>query len=162
MAQEVTIGNPSDVVDQKSIIEEQQETTEMSYIFYPNAKVCPYLTTIQNLTQEEKELICKITYREAGNQPIEGQRAVMEVILNRLNSDEWPDDIKTILSTPGQFTTWKVRNKITNEQLMQMELVLSLVQMDSNTVLPSDDYVYFNCANPKKNSIKIEGHWFWV
>lgn len=46
-----------------------------------------YAETIDGLTEYEKDLICRIAFREAGNQCEEGQRAVMEVILNRVESD---------------------------------------------------------------------------
>ena len=175
MAQESISWNQSDVADQKSVIEEQfkmpnagagvvfdsNETTEEVYRRALGIK-SPYADIIDSLTIEEKELICKITYREAGNQPIEGQRAVMEVILNRLISPNWPSDIKSVLSAPGQFSTWKARNKITKEKLLEMQTVLNIVYTDNNTILPSNEYVYFNCANPNKESIKIEGHWFWI
>lgn len=180
MAQEIISGNQSDVADQKSVIEEQpilpaagvgnifgsnivlEDVFQQAILIQKQLNKSPYTETIDSLTQEEKELICKITYREAGNQPIEGQRAVMEVILNRLQSDVWPDDIKTILSTPGQFTTWKARNKITDEKLLEMESVLLLVYTDTHTILPNNNYVYFNCKNPGKESINIEQHWFWI
>ena len=159
-------GNQSDVVDQKSIIEEQLTTpvinSAFDYNLYIEQKPSPYAAVIKTLTAEERELICKITYREAGNQSIIGQRAVMEVILNRLCSGVWPNDIESVLSAPGQFSTWSSRNKITDEKLAEMQFVLSIVETDNTTILPNNNYVYFNCANPKKDSIKIEEHWFWV
>ena len=181
MAQEIKVRNQSDVVDQKSIIEEQviapeagvakiwnsdftiQDLLEINIVeFQKEQEKSPYAETINSLSEEDKELICRITYREAGNQPIKGQRAVMEVILNRLQSDNWPNDIKTILSAPGQFSTWKARNKVTQEQIEEMQEVLLLVAIHNTQVLPSEEYVYFNCSNPNKESIKIKGHWFWV
>lgn len=180
LAQETISENQSDVADQKSVIEEQvilptagvgnifgsnivsEEVFKQAILIQEQLNKSPYTDIIDSLTQEEKDLICKITYREAGNQSIIGQRAVMEVILNRLQSEVWPNDVKTILSTPGQFSTWKARNKITNEKLLEMKSVLYIVYTDNNTILPSNNYVYFNCANPGKESIKIEQHWFWI
>lgn len=64
-----------------------------------------YADIIDKLNEEEKIMICQITFREAGNQPIEGKRAVMEVILNRVNSEYWPDNVEAVLSQNGQFAT---------------------------------------------------------
>lgn len=178
-AEEIPVEDQSEVVDQKSIIEEQtldlpeagvgkiwngdytiQELIEIGPI--PQKIIMnPYAETIHNLTEEEKELICRITYREAGNQPIKGQRAVIEVILNRLRSDNWPDDVVSVLSAPGQFSTWKARHRVTKEQIEEMKEVLLLVEIHDTNILPSEEYVYFNCAHAPKNSIKIKGHWFW-
>lgn len=173
----------SDVADQKSIIEEQT-TIEMPIagagIFFSNQDLkndivfdlidltteeieilSPYVEIIDNLSDDEKELICRVTWREAGNQCSEGQRAVMEIILNRLESDKWPDNIEEILSSPHQFSTWRLRNYVTEEQLEQMYDILDLVYTEE-IVLPDNEYVYFNCAeHSSKDCIQIQGHWFW-
>lgn len=119
-----------------------------------------YYDDISNLTDYEKDLIYRITFREAGNQCEEGQRAVMEVILNRLQSDVWPDTIEGVLSQPGQFSTWRLRHKVSQENIEEMEEILELVATEEPVL--SNDYVFFNSlTNPKmKNRVKIEGHWF--
>lgn len=57
------------------------------------------------ITESERELLAKATYLEAGNQSMTGQRAVVEVILNRVMDDKFPDTIEEVLYQPGQFTT---------------------------------------------------------
>ena len=47
----------------------------------------------------------EVTFREAGNQSVEGKRAVIEVILNRVKTDVWPDTVELVLSQPRQFMT---------------------------------------------------------
>lgn len=64
-----------------------------------------YADLIDELNKEEKIMICQITFREAGNQPVEGKRAVIEVILNRVNSEYWPDTVEDVLSQNRQFAT---------------------------------------------------------
>ena len=53
---------------------------EVEYIEKDTSVSNKYIDIIDSLTEEEKDLICRITYREAGNQCQDGQRAVMEVI----------------------------------------------------------------------------------
>lgn len=66
----------------------------------------PYYADIAAvITESERELLAKATYLEAGNQSMIGQRAVVEVILNRVIDDKFPDTIKDVLYQPGQFTT---------------------------------------------------------
>jgi hypothetical protein len=151
----------SDVVNQKSEIDEQQ-TQEEIVRTKPNDFVeSPYFATIETLTDEEKELICRITWLESGNQPIEGQRAVIEVILNRLRLDIWPNTIYEVLSKPGQFSTWRIRNKVTKEQIEKMMEVLEIVYKEKN-ILADTEYVYFrNSPHKSEDTINIEGHWFW-
>lgn len=119
-----------------------------------------YAETIDGLTEYEKDLICRIAFREAGNQCEEGQRAVMEVILNRVESDVWPDTVEGVLSQPHQFSTWSGRNRVSEEHIENMEEILDKVYTEEPVL--SDNYVYFNSlSNPQMNNrIKIQDHWF--
>ena len=152
MVKAAEVENFTDVADQKSVIEEQNEKEVI---------LNPYATIINSLTQEEKELICRITYLEAGNQCIEGQRAVIEVILNRMIGMKWPNTVESVLSAPGQFSTWRHRNKVSADQINRMNIALYLVANSNNTILPNSNYVYFNCSKNRKNGIKIQSQWFW-
>ena len=49
------------------------------------------------LTEEEIKLCMEITYHEAGAEPVELQRAVMEVLINRLRSGIWGDTITDVV-----------------------------------------------------------------
>lgn len=120
-----------------------------------------YAGIVNSLTPYDKELICRISYLEAGNQCIEGQRAVIEVILNRVVSPKWPNTVEGVLSAPRQFTTWKSKDKVSIEQIAQMNNVLNIVSCSNDTVLPDINYVYFNNKSNSKSNIKIQGHWFW-
>ncbi len=64
-----------------------------------------YADIAASITENERELLAKATYLEAGNQSMTGQRAVVEVILNRVMDDKFPDTIEAVLYQPGQFTT---------------------------------------------------------
>lgn len=147
------IGNFTDVVSQKSIIEEP-------FIVEKEIISNQYAVVINSMSDYDRDLVCRITYLESGNQCIEGQRAVIEVILNRLIGLRWPNTVEGVLSAPGQFSTWKNRNKVSPEQINQVNNVLNLVSCSNTTILPDNSYVYFNCKS-KKNSIKIQNQWFW-
>ena len=119
-----------------------------------------YTNVIDNLTDYEKELICRIAQLEAGNQPLEGQRAVVEVILNRLIDDIQPSTVEKVLSQPNQFSTWYVRGRVGQEQINEMMFVIDEVY--KNDPILSQDYVYFNSlTNPMMNNrIRLYDHWF--
>ena len=57
------------------------------------------------MSYEEAQELMKIAFCEAGNQGIEGQRFVMSVIINRVNSPDWPDTIHEVIYQPCQFAT---------------------------------------------------------
>ncbi len=56
-----------------------------------------------NITDEEKEILCKITYAERGGGTQEQQEYVVSVILNRVLSSSFPDTVKDVVFQPGQF-----------------------------------------------------------
>ena len=124
--------------------------------------VNPYEEIIKNLTDYEKTLIYKITFAEAGNQEEEGQRAVIEVILNRVLSDDFPSTVEEVLSQKNQFSTWGRRNKIRQADMERIIPILELVAIEK-PVLPSIEYLFFARGKQTKYAtdfIKIQDHWF--
>lgn len=52
----------------------------------------------------EAELIALVTYAEAGIEPELGQRLVIDTILNRVDSPQFPNDIYSVIYQEGQFS----------------------------------------------------------
>lgn len=111
------------------------------------------------LTPNEIALLEKIVWREAGNQSLIGQEAVAEVILNRMISEQFPDDLYSVLSQRGQFASWEVRNVGT-----PTESVKKAVQevLDGNTNILDNSYLYFSRGGHASHNgaIRIEDHQF--
>ena len=141
----------NDKVEENIIIEEIIEI-----------EVNPYTELIENLTEYEKTLIYKITFAEAGNQEEEGQRAVIEVILNRVLSDDFPNTVEGVLSQKHQFATWGVRSKVRQVDQDRIINILELVAIET-PVLPNLEYVFFARGKQTRYAtdfIKIQDHWF--
>ena len=56
-------------------------------------------------TEEEIDMMAVICYREARGEGIEGMRLVADVILNRVDSEFFPNTVKDVISEPHQFST---------------------------------------------------------
>lgn len=56
-------------------------------------------------TKEEIDLMAAIAEAEAGNQGIMGKRLVVDVILNRVDSDYFPGAIEKVIFQRNQFTS---------------------------------------------------------
>ncbi|HHY60197.1 MAG TPA: LysM peptidoglycan-binding domain-containing protein [Clostridia bacterium] len=56
------------------------------------------------ISEQDKRLMAQMVYGEARGESFEGQVAVAAVILNRLNSPDFPDTIPGVLFQPGAFT----------------------------------------------------------
>ena len=53
--------------------------------------------------EQDQELMASIIFCEAGNQSYVGQVAVGAVVMNRLNSDLYPDTLEEVIYQSGQF-----------------------------------------------------------
>ena len=114
------------------------------------------------MTSEEMRLLETILALEAQDEPFEGQKAVVEVIFNRVLSPDFPDTVYDVLSQKGQFATWKWRNKPYNTpNKTQTDVIAEVIANgNQNTVLP-EGYVFF--SRDKVNGtdfIKIGNHQF--
>ena len=81
------------------------------------------MTTVSEATEEEQEellapydifgideyeyyLLSHIVEAEAGNQGIDGKRLVVDVVFNRVMSDQFPNSVEEVLTQDEQFTTY--------------------------------------------------------
>lgn len=60
--------------------------------------------TIYEITQEDRIMLAKLVYLEAGNCGQECQRAVVSVVLNRLESGYWGNTIEEVIYFPNAFS----------------------------------------------------------
>ena len=58
-------------------------------------------------TEQESLVLQKIAIAEAGVEGIGGMTFVMQTVLNRVESEEFPNTIYDVVSEPGQFSTFK-------------------------------------------------------
>lgn len=59
------------------------------------------------LSKEDIELIALVTMAEAEGEPEEGKRLVIDTILNRVDSNEFPNTVYDVVYQPNQFTSMK-------------------------------------------------------
>lgn len=62
--------------------------------------------SIDYISDEDFDLIAKTVYAEAKTEEFKGQVAVAEVILNRVESDNYPNTVKGVITQPGAFASW--------------------------------------------------------
>ena len=70
-----------------------QPRLDMSHENYPGL----------TLSKEERELLASLVWAEARGECAEGQQAVAEVVLNRLISERFPDNVRDVIYAEGQF-----------------------------------------------------------
>lgn len=109
----------------------EEETVELLYQF----------------SEEEIELLAKITMVEAGYEPYEGQLAVANVVINRVKDSRFPDTIRDVVYAPGQFPP--AHNGLLDKAVPN-ESVWKAVQAALEGENNIEDAVYFH--NPKVSS----------
>ena len=63
-----------------------------------------------SLTDEEIDLLALVTMAEAEGEPEKGKRLVIDTILNRVDSEHFPDTIHDVIYQPKAFTSmWTSR-----------------------------------------------------
>lgn len=87
-------------------VQDEEEVKEVYVISVAqNNKNNNYLDLYQlrEASAKEKKLLATIVFCEANAEPFDGKVAVAEVILNRRDSDKYPDTIKEVIYQKGQF-----------------------------------------------------------
>lgn len=91
-----------------------------------------YERVVCDLTAEEEVLIQKIALAEAENQGIGGMAFVMQVILNRIQSDDFPDTLEEVISQENQFSVYDSGVYLEKEPNENSEKALKLLSLLSN------------------------------
>lgn len=111
------------------------------------------------ITIEEMELIALVTMAEAEGECEEGKRLVIDTILNRMDSDKWPDTAEGVIYQKSQFTSmWNGRV----DRCYVMDDILQLVKEElvSRT---NYDVVFFRTGHYSKYgtpAFKVGNHYF--
>lgn len=85
----VTVDN---VIADKSIVTEEKISQNANQSF-------------TSISESDKELLAHIARTEAGNQSAECEQAVISSVLNRVNSDKFPNTVYDVLYQQKQFTS---------------------------------------------------------
>jgi hypothetical protein len=63
------------------------------------------------LTDDDRDYLIRTIAFEASGEPVMAKIAVAYVVLNRKKSGRWGDNIKAVVTQPGQFEPWTTKRK---------------------------------------------------
>lgn len=139
------------------VFDKSEMPEEITRYFEPEPEPAdPRYDSIQ-LSFAERQLLAKVIWAEARGESPEGQQAVAEIVLNRILSENFPEDVRDIVYQEGQFRTLG--------QLMEAEPGQAQYQAIENAIygpymLPQD-VVYFATYKTNENVWgTIGGHIF--
>lgn len=93
------------------------------------------------ISYEDAQRLMMIAEAEAGDQGVEGMLKVMEVVMNRVESGEYPDSIREVIEQPYQFQP--VTEGVYYTTVPSVNAHLALAELEKN-------------LNPDKNIIAFE------
>lgn len=94
-----------------------------------------------SITEDEIDLIALVTMAEAEGEDEYGKRLVIDTILNRVNSEHFPDTVEEVIYQPYQFESmWNGRADICYVDENICELVRGEVEE------LTDAYTFFFCS----------------
>ncbi len=125
-----------------------------------------FLSLVMLFAPTEFDCLAQNVYYEARNQPIEGQLAVADVTLNRVEDPRWPDTICGVVEQKNQFS-WvgRVSGRPKGKAWRTAKEVAlhSLTNTDRITATHFHaDYVSPDWAENKKRVKKIKNHIFYA
>lgn len=94
--------------------------------------------------QEDLFWLSRVIYRESGNQSLEGQMAVGNVVLNRVADPAFPDTVEGVLAQKNQFTTYKSGVLRKTEPSATSTIAAKLV-LDGGVVKETRGALFFDC-----------------
>lgn len=112
------------------------------------------------ISVEEMVMLAQIVRAEAGNQCLEGKKAVVDVVLNRLYSDKFPNTIEEVIFQERQFSCVKDGNfdaAAYNLDKTDHEAVISELRKRKDT-----EILYFSSGECYNGEFvyKIQDHYF--
>lgn len=140
--------------EEATISPQSEETEEIMQVIAEEEKIAESL----NLSPEEKELLARLVYHEARGESFEGQVAVVEVVLNRVQSSSFPNTVADVIFAPGQFSPAK---HLDSAQPSEAQYSAVETALTSETRVLSEKTVYFS-TSPQNDRISavIGNHYF--
>lgn len=109
------------------------------------------------LSFAERQLLARVVWAEARGESAEGQQAVAEVVLNRMASENFPEDIRDVIYGENQFRSVSVLDKATPTQAQYNAIEKAIY----GPYLLPEDVVYFATYKTNENVWgTIGGHIF--
>ena len=121
----------------------------------------PRVYSAITLTQKEADLLKAIMALEGHTEGHDGLKGICEVVFNRVLSPDWPNDVESVIYQRGQFATVKYLKRPYVTPGEAEDDAISEVLRETETTLPSTDYVYFSRGKVNGRAfVKINHHWF--
>lgn len=134
-----------------------------------NVEQCPVIvpqSEVREFSYEDAQLLMRIAQAEAGNQGVKGMELVMAVVLNRKESEDFPDTIEEVIYQPHQFQP--VTDGRLEKVTISREAHLALASIEAGAILDEDIMAFEITSNNRSleayfdYSYTYGGHDFYI
>lgn len=157
--QDVNVALAKDSIIYSSNLDLKYSTNVLDKADSENIVVKPddYSSSHKSLPQQHNSLLYSLVQAEAGNQDLDGCRLVADVVLNRIDSEKFPNTMEEVIYAPGQFSVIK-NGAFKKAQGEISEKVVQAVDMELSGKRLNYDVLYFN--NKPNGGWQYGGHYF--
>ena len=116
--------------------------------------------------QDDLFWLSRVIYRESGNQSLEGQMAVGNVVLNRVADPIFPDTVEGVLAQKNQFSTYQ-SGVLAATEPSESSIIAAKLVMDGGVVAETKGALYFDsgstswAARNRRHIATLGGHKFY-
>ena len=116
--------------------------------------------------QEDLFWLSRIITAESGNQPLEGQMAVGNVVMNRVAHPAYPDTVEGVLAQKNQFSTYR-SGALANRTPTESSIIAAKLVLDGGEVAETDGALYFDstttswASRNRQYAATLGGHTFY-
>lgn len=121
--------------------------------------------TAEDILEEQRlgelELLAQLVEAEAGNQDLTGKCYVVDVVLNRVDSDEFPNTIEEVIFQDIQFSVM-LDGAFDQAGWYISDESFEAVRLESDGIRLNDEILYFGTEKSAyaDNHFKYQDHWF--
>jgi len=123
-----------------------------------------YYSFADSMTDYERGLMAMVVYREARGESFEGMCAVAEIVLNRVLSDRFPNNINDVVYQKTQFSSAGLLTQRPVKELAKLTEAYRAVYTVTHetTYQVKETYLFFNTSRPRTSDyMKIGNHYFY-
>ena len=96
---------------------------------------------ISEISSDEFYEICRVVMNESGGEPYQTQVAVAETIINRVNSDKFPNTVMQVLCQPYQYSHYE-NGEVTDSVMEAVTQALEQHIYDTDMMYFREDYYH--------------------
>lgn len=154
----VEVKDPS--TDKEGSISTENSHVEAPAVYVDTKEEIAQNDAVDEAKEKDMRMLAQLIQAEAGNQDLTGMRYVADVVLNRVDSPQFPDTVEGVIFQPNQFSV--IQNGAYEAAASNLsEEAIEAVRLEYEERL-NYNIIYFSRGKSKyaDHHFKYQDHWF--